>query len=114
MSWDPQGRGCHHQDLAKLLWVQATLYASRFAHHGFVVMTSLATAIHTPKLALSLLPPGSCSVPHFVVIVVMCIAASSIALLRVRKSGARHGRAGAVRRCPRSSIWRSGRHLHRD
>jgi putative ABC transport system permease protein len=75
--------GTTNWDLTKLLFVQSMTYAVIGSVIGLGLVTRVAGGIRSPKLAM-LLPPqlvfGS-----IVVMCVLCVLASSLALLRIRK-----------------------------
>jgi putative ABC transport system permease protein len=69
-------------DLAKLLLVQSVAYALLGTLIGLAVVTRIAEGIRSPKLAV-ILPP-ELLVGTTVLMVLLCITASSLALLRIR------------------------------
>lgn len=75
--------GATTRDLALLLLTQSVIYGLAGSLIGLAVVTSVADAVRSPKLAL-LLPP-SLLIGTTILMVLMCIAASSLALLRIRK-----------------------------
>ena len=70
-------------DLAKLLLVQSVAYAWLGSLIGLALVTRLAEAIRSPKLAV-ILPP-QLLLGTTLLMTVLCISASSLALLRIRK-----------------------------
>lgn len=75
--------GATTRDLALLLLTQSVIYGLAGSLIGLAVVTRVADAVRSPKLAL-LLPP-SLLIGTTILMVLMCIAASSLALLRIRK-----------------------------
>jgi putative ABC transport system permease protein len=75
--------GATTMDLAKLLFVQAVAYASMGSLIGLALVTRVAEGIRSAKLALQL--PWQLLVGTSVLMVFMCVFASSLALLRLRK-----------------------------
>ena len=69
-------------DLAKLLLVQSVAYALLGTLIGLALVTRIAEGIRSPKLAV-ILPP-ELLVGTTVLMVLLCITASSLALLRIR------------------------------
>jgi putative ABC transport system permease protein len=70
-------------DLAKLLLVQSTVYALLGSLIGLALVTQVANAIRSPKFALILPPKLLLAMPA--AMIVLCILASSLALVRLRK-----------------------------
>jgi putative ABC transport system permease protein len=75
--------GCTNLDLALLLFVQSVAYAAAGSLVGLALVTRIALGIRSPQLALSI--PPWLTAGTFVAMVVLCLFASSLALLRVRK-----------------------------
>jgi putative ABC transport system permease protein len=75
--------GTTNGDLAKLLVVQSVVYALGGSLIGLALVTQLAGAIRSAKLAI-VLPPSLIGAT-VVAMVCMCLVASSLALLRLRK-----------------------------
>jgi putative ABC transport system permease protein len=75
--------GATNGDLALLLLVQSVLYAVIGSTVGLFIVTRMALGIRSAKLALSL--PPELALGTAIAMVVMCIFASSLALLRLRK-----------------------------
>ena len=71
------------RDLARLLLVQSVLFALAGSLIGLTLVTRMSEAIRSPQLAL-VLPPWLFAGTS-VLMVLMCMAASSLALLRVRR-----------------------------
>jgi putative ABC transport system permease protein len=69
-------------DLVRLLWTQAIVYGVLGAFVGVALVSRIASAARSAQLAMQL-PPALLGVT-FVVAIVMCVLASSIAVLRVR------------------------------
>jgi putative ABC transport system permease protein len=69
-------------DLVRLLWMQAIVYGALGAFVGVALVSRVASAARSAQLAMQL--PPALLVGTFVVAIFMCIAASSIAVLRVR------------------------------
>ncbi len=69
-------------DLARVLWIQAVLFALTGSLVGLALVSQIANAARSPQLAMQLPPQllGGTAV----LMIVMCIFASSLALLRVR------------------------------
>jgi putative ABC transport system permease protein len=75
--------GATNTDLAMLLVTQSVIYAVLGSLLGLTLVAQMARGIRSAKLALNLPPPlvgGT-----FVVMILMCMFASSLALLRLRK-----------------------------
>jgi putative ABC transport system permease protein len=70
-------------DLAKLLFVQSVIYASLGSLVGLFAVTRLAAQIRSAQLAL-VLPPAMFAASAGTMIL-LCVVASSLALLRLRK-----------------------------
>jgi putative ABC transport system permease protein len=70
-------------DLAILLFVQSVLYGVLGSIVGLFLVSRMALGIRSAKLALNL--PPQLTFGTVVVMVLMCIMASSLALLRIRK-----------------------------
>lgn len=70
-------------DLAKLLLVQSVAYAWLGSLIGLALVTRMAEAIRSPKLAV-ILPP-QLLLGTTLLMTVLCITASSLALVRIRK-----------------------------
>ena len=70
-------------DLAKALFVQSVIYAAMGTVIGLAAVTQMAAGIRSPKLALIL--PWQLFAGTAVFMVVLCVAASSLSLLRLRK-----------------------------
>jgi ABC-type antimicrobial peptide transport system permease subunit len=80
------GRRCLRQfnrDLARLLVVQAVVYALIGSLIGLSLVTFVASKIRSPTLAMIL--PGELLIGTTIVMILMCIIASGLALLRLRK-----------------------------
>ena len=75
--------GATTADLAKLLFVQSVAYAIVGSTIGLALVSNLANAIRTPRLALVLLPQTFAGT--FVVMTVLCVIASSLALFRLHR-----------------------------
>ncbi len=75
--------GATNWDLAILLFVQSVLYGSIGSLLGLLVVSRMALGIRSAKLALNL--PPQLTFGTVAVMVLMCIMASSLALLRLRK-----------------------------
>lgn len=76
--------GAKNIDLAFLLWVQAVSFALMGSVVGLAVVCRIANAVRSPQLAMNLHPllmGGT-----VVVVVVMCLLASSLALFRVSRA----------------------------
>lgn len=70
-------------DLAILLFVQSVLYGVMGSVIGLFLVTRMAVGIRSAKLALNL--PPQLTFGTIFVMVMMCVMASSLALLRIRK-----------------------------
>ncbi|MBM4359053.1 MAG: FtsX-like permease family protein [Deltaproteobacteria bacterium] len=70
-------------DLAKLLFVQSVAYSMMGSTIGLALVSNLANAIRTPRLALVLLPQTYLGT--YVVMTLLCIIASSLALFRLHR-----------------------------
>ncbi|MBM4377301.1 MAG: FtsX-like permease family protein [Deltaproteobacteria bacterium] len=70
-------------DLAKLLFVQSVAYALVGSTIGLALVSNLANAIRSPRLALVLLPQTFGAT--FFVMTALCVIASSLALLRLHR-----------------------------
>lgn len=70
-------------DLAKLLFVQSVAYAVVGSTIGLALVSNLANAIRSPRLALVLLPQTFGGT--FVVMTILCVIASSLALFRLHR-----------------------------
>ncbi len=75
--------GATTKDLAKLLAVQAVSYAVLGSLIGLALVTRVAEAIRSPRLAI--LIPRELMLIMMVLMCLMCVMASGLALLRVRK-----------------------------
>jgi putative ABC transport system permease protein len=75
--------GATNRDLARLLVVQAVVYALIGSLIGLAFVTFVAGKIRSPQLAMFL--PWQLLVGTIVVMIFMCVFASSLALLRLRK-----------------------------
>lgn len=75
--------GSTNWDLAKLLVVQSLAYALLGSLIGLALVTQVAGAIRSPKLAVLL--PQEMLIGMVVIMILMCTFASSLALLRLRK-----------------------------
>jgi putative ABC transport system permease protein len=75
--------GATTRDLARLLVVQAITYAIIGSVLGLSLVTFVAGKIRSPQLAVFL--PAELLVGTTVVMILMCVLASSLALLRLRK-----------------------------
>jgi putative ABC transport system permease protein len=69
-------------DLVRLLWTQAILYGVLGAFVGVALVSRVASAARSAQLAMQL--PPALLFATFAVAVLMCVAASSLAALRVR------------------------------
>jgi putative ABC transport system permease protein len=74
--------GARTFDLAKLLFTQAVLYAIAGTTVGLFLITRIAEGMRGP--AISLVLPWWMYVGSFVAMITLCLAASSLALFRVR------------------------------
>jgi putative ABC transport system permease protein len=75
--------GATNGDLAKIVITQSITFALMGSLIGLAAITRIAAAIRSPKLAVQL-PPQMLIGTTFIMIV-MCVAASALALLRLRK-----------------------------
>ena len=75
--------GATNRDLARLLIVQAVVYALIGSLIGLSLVTFVASKIRSPTLAMIL--PGELLIGTTLVMILMCIIASGLALLRLRK-----------------------------
>jgi putative ABC transport system permease protein len=75
--------GATNGDLAKIVVTQSITFALMGSLIGLALITRIAAAIRSPKLALQL--PPQMLLGTTVVMVLMCVAASSLAVLRLRK-----------------------------
>ena len=75
--------GATNRDLARLLVVQAVAYALVGSLLGIALVTFVAGKIRSPQLAMFL--PPELLLGTVAVMIVMCVFASSLALLRLRK-----------------------------
>ena len=75
--------GATTRDLSKLLLVQSLTYAAVGWVLGTFLVTRLANAIRSPQLVV--LVPVELMAATFVIMLLICVAASSLALLRIRK-----------------------------
>lgn len=75
--------GCNNIDLAMLLFVQSVTYACMGSLVGLALVTRVALGIRSAKLAL-VIPPWL-TISTVGVMMFMCIFASGLALLRIRK-----------------------------
>lgn len=75
--------GATTTDLARLLFVQSVIYAALGSLCGLATVVTLANLTRSPNLAVSL-PPVMIGAT-VVVITLLCIAASGLSLLRLRK-----------------------------
>lgn len=75
--------GATNWDLSKLLFIQAVTYALMGSVIGLGLVTRVAKGISGAKLSL-ILPP-ELLIGSVVVMIVLCVAASSMALMRIRK-----------------------------
>lgn len=69
-------------DLVRLLWMQAFIYGALGAFVGVALVSRVASAARSAQLAMQL--PPTLLLVTFVVAIGMCIAASTLAALRVR------------------------------
>jgi len=69
-------------DLVRLLWTQAAIYGALGAFVGVALVSQAASAARSAQLAMQL--PPALLFGTLVVAIAMCIAASSLAVLRVR------------------------------
>lgn len=70
-------------DLAKLLFVQSVAYSVVGSTIGLALVSNLANAIRSPRLALVLLPQTYLGT--YVVMTLLCVVASSLALFRLHR-----------------------------
>jgi putative ABC transport system permease protein len=70
-------------DLAKLLFLQSIVFALMGSTVGLAAVTQIAGAIRSPKLGVQL--PPAMLLGTTLMMIFICIAASSLALLRLRK-----------------------------
>ena len=70
-------------DLAKLLFAQSVAYALLGSLIGLTAITRVANAIRSPKFAMIIEP--ELAVATTILMLFLCIAASSFALVRLRK-----------------------------
>jgi putative ABC transport system permease protein len=75
--------GATNGDLAKIVVTQSITFALMGSLIGLAAVTRIAAAIRSPKLAIQL--PPQMLIGTTVVMVLMCVAASSLAVLRLRK-----------------------------
>jgi putative ABC transport system permease protein len=75
--------GATNWDLAKLLFAQSIAYALLGSLIGLTLVTRVADAIRSPKFAIIITP--ALAVGTTIVMIVLCIVASSFALARLRK-----------------------------
>ncbi len=75
--------GATNGDLAKIVVTQSITFALMGSLIGLALITRIAAAIRSPKLAVQL--PPQMLLGTTVVMVLMCVAASSLAVLRLRK-----------------------------
>lgn len=75
--------GATNTDLAKLLFVQSVTYALMGTLIGQALVTRLAEGIRSAKLALQLIP--ELFIATGILMVALCVFASTLALLRLRK-----------------------------
>jgi len=75
--------GATNIDLMLLLLVQATIFGVIGSVIGLAIVSQMAKGIRSAKLAMSL--PPELTFGTAALMVVLCIAASSLALLRLRK-----------------------------
>ncbi|MBK6685841.1 MAG: FtsX-like permease family protein [Deltaproteobacteria bacterium] len=75
--------GATNTDLAKLLFVQSVTYAVMGTLVGLFLVTRLAEGIRSAKLALQLIP--ELFIGTSVLMIGLCVFASTLALLRLRK-----------------------------
>lgn len=75
--------GATNRDLARLLVVQAVAYALVGSLLGLSFVTFVADKIRSPQLAVFL--PAELLIGTTIVMILMCVLASSLALLRLRK-----------------------------
>jgi len=70
-------------DLAKLLFAQSVAYALLGSLIGLTLITRIADAIRSPKFGIVISP--TLAVGTTIMMLVLCILASSFALIRLRK-----------------------------
>lgn len=75
--------GATNWDLAKLLFAQSIAYALLGSLIGLTLVTRVADAIRSPKFAIIITP--TLAVGTTLAMVVLCVVASSFALVRLRK-----------------------------
>ena len=75
--------GATTSDLAKLLFVQSVTFALMGSLIGLFLVTRLADAVRSPKLGI-ILPPAMLG-GTTALMVLLCVVASTLALLRIRK-----------------------------
>lgn len=75
--------GATNGDLARILLTQSVTYAMIGTLLGINIVMRVADVIRSPKLAI--LIPSSFVFGSFLLMIVLCVAASSLALLRIRK-----------------------------
>ena len=75
--------GVTNYDLSILLFVQSVAYALMGSVVGLAIVAQLAKIIRSAKLALSL--PPALTLATIAMMILMCVFASSLALLRLRK-----------------------------
>ena len=75
--------GATTRDLAKLLFVQSVIYATMGYGLGIFLVANMARGIRSPNLALRL--PPALILGTYVLVVLLCIFASSLSLIRLRK-----------------------------
>ena len=75
--------GATNGDLAKIVITQSITFALMGSLIGLAAITRIAAAIRSPKLAVQL--PPQMLLGTTVIMIVMCVAASALALLRLRK-----------------------------
>ncbi|AKF07854.1 ABC transporter permease [Sandaracinus amylolyticus] len=74
--------GCTTWDLASLLWAQSLLYAFLGTTFGLFLVTRMAEGMRSPQLSLVL--PTWMWLGSYVGMAVLCVLASTLALVRVR------------------------------
>ncbi len=75
--------GATNWDLAKLLFAQSVAYALLGSLIGLTLVTRVADGIRSPKFAIIITP--TLAVGTTLMMIVLCIVASSFALVRLRK-----------------------------
>ncbi len=75
--------GATNWDLAKLLFAQSIAYALLGSLIGLTLVTRVADGIRSPKFAIIITP--ALAVGTTVMMIVLCVVASSFALIRLRK-----------------------------